>query len=147
MKVKGLKELEKKLKRMEKKDAKKAVRKGVREAQKITQKVAKSNSQSMVGGEMGQKISGALKVKPINKQKKGYYALQVGIDPNKSDEFVHITEDGTRYYIPTAIEYGHRKQGGGTVPAIPFMKKASDETEQQRIKKMVQVIKKEVEKK
>lgn len=146
MKVKGLKELEAKLKRLEKKDAKKAVRKGVRAAQNIAKKEAKKNALSMIGGEMGAKIASALKVKAINKQKKGYYALQVGIDPARAEEFIHVTKSGIRYYIPTAIEYGHRKEGGGTVPAIPAMKKASDDTESKRVNKMIQVIKKEIDK-
>lgn len=33
------------------------------------------------------------------------------MDPGVS-EFVHVTKDGKRYYIPAAVEYGHRPPGG-----------------------------------
>lgn len=144
MKIKGLKELENTLKKMEKKTAKKAVRKGVRTAQKICLKAAKSNVQNMVGGEMGRKIAAALKVKAVRKQKKGSYALQVAIDPNKAEQFKHKTEDGKTYYVPTAIEYGHRKVGGGKVSAIPYMRNAADKTEKARMKTLIKIIKKEL---
>jgi len=121
MKITGLNELEQKLKKIEKIEAKKIIRKAVREAQKIDLAASKDNAKSMVGGEMGNKIASALKIKAVNKQRKGSYALQVAIDPTQAEEFVHNTKGGTRYYIPTAIEYGHRKKGGGTVPSIPFM--------------------------
>lgn len=145
MKVKGLADLDKKLGNMEKKVAKKIVRSAVRKAQNITKKKAKANAQSMVGGEMGQKIAGALKVKSVNKQKKGSYALQVAIDPTKADEFVHYTKDGKRYYIPTAVEYGHKKVGGGKVAPIGYMREASDATEKQRVNTMISEIKKGVD--
>lgn len=144
MKVKGLKELDKKLGNMEKKVAKKIVRTAVRKAQNITLKEAKGNVLSMVGGEMGKKIASALKVKAVRKQKKGSYSLQVAIDPSKAEEFKYKTKKGITYYIPTAVEYGH-KGDSGTVPAIPFMRKASDSTEKKRINKVISEIKKGVD--
>lgn len=143
--LEGFENFEKKLKSLEKNVAKKVVRSAVRKAQKTTLQRTKQNASSMVGGEMGQKITDALVVKAIRKQKSGSYSLQVCIDPAKASEFKHITKDGTEYYIPTAIEYGHKKEGG-TVPAIPFMKEASDTTEQIRIDTMKNEIKKGIEK-
>lgn len=41
-----------------------------------------------------------------------------------NDQFVHITKDGKRYYIPTAVEYGHKLPGGGgSVFQIAYYKK------------------------
>lgn len=36
-----------------------------------------------------------------------------GMDKNKNNRFVYHTKGGTRYYIPSAVEYGHRAPGGG----------------------------------
>lgn len=144
--IEGLKELDRKLANMETKVAKKIVRKAVRNAQNIALKEARSNAQAMVGGDLGAKLALALKVKPVNKQKKGSYALQVVIDPAKAEELKHTTKDGKTYYIPTAVEYGHRKAGGGQVPGIPFMRKASDATEKARVAEFVKELKKGIEK-
>lgn len=35
-----------------------------------------------------------------------------GLDKTKN-RFVYITKSGTRYYIPSAVHYGHRAPGGG----------------------------------
>lgn len=142
MEIKGLKALEQKLKKMEKKDAKKAVRQGTRAAQKLCEQVTKDNARSMVGGEMGEEIAKATKVKAIYKQKKGQYALQVAIDPKQAEKFKHVTESGETYYIPTAIEYGHRKQDGGKVAPIPYARSAAESTEVKRLNKLISEIKK-----
>jgi HK97 gp10 family phage protein len=143
--VKGLAKLEKKLAKMEKKVARAIVRKAVRKAQNICLRAAKQSAESMVGGEMGSKIAGALKVKSIKKQKKGSYQLQVCIDPQKAEEFKHKTEEGETYYIPTAIEYGHKNRDGSTTAPIAYMRQASDETAQKRIDIMISEIKKGVD--
>ncbi len=36
-----------------------------------------------------------------------------GMDKNKNNRFVYHTKGGSRYYIPSAVEYGHRAPGGG----------------------------------
>lgn len=147
--LKGFKELEQRLKKMATKDAKSAVRKGVREAQKVAQKEAKANATSMVGGEMGSKIAKALKVQALWKQKKGSYSLQVAVDPKKADEFVHVTKKGERQYIPNAIEHGHRKPHGKSkdVAPIPFMRTAAESTVQARLKKLIEAIRQQLDKK
>ena len=143
-KLQGFDELRKKLLNLDRKVAKKIVKKAVRDAQKITLKVAKENAEIIVGGEMGSKISKALKI--LSKTKKGSYSSKVMIDPKKAEEFVYITKDGTRYYIPTAIESGHKKVGGGTVQAIPFMRKAADLTEKEKKEKLEKDLKDGIEK-
>ena len=140
MKVEGLKELENKLKNMEQKVAKKIVRSAVRKAQNAALKEAKANALSMIGGEMGAKIADSLKVKAVNKQRKGSYALQVCVDPAKADEF----KDGDNF-IPAAIEYGHVNRGGTETAPIPYMLNASEATAKQRINILAREIKKGID--
>ena len=143
--LEGFDKLEKKLLKMEKTQAKNIVRKANREAQKVTLAQAKANAVSMIGGEMGNKISGALKVKAARRQKPGEYRTNVEIDSKRAEEFVHNTESGERYFIPTAIEYGHISTDGGFVPPIPYMWKAAETTKDSRIKVMEKEIKKGIE--
>ena len=142
MEVQGLKELEKKFRNMEQKVAKKIVRSAVTKALKPTLKRAKSNALSMIGGEEGAKIADALKTKAVNKQQRGYYQKQVCIDPNKSDEFVDVSSEGKRNYIPAAIEYGHVNRDGTETAPIPYMLEAAESTAQQSI----EIFKKEIKK-
>ena len=48
-----------------------------------------------------------------------------GFDKAMNDVFVKYTKAGTRYYYPTAVEYGH--VGPHPAPANPFMRPALDE--------------------
>ena len=96
----------------------------------------------MVGGDMGAAISKAFKTKAIYKQKKGSYQLQVAIDPSKAEQFKHTTKDGKIYYIPTAIEYGHKNVGGGTTPPIPYLRDAAEKTAKARIETLYKEISK-----
>jgi len=61
--------------------------------------------------------------------KRGSYGAKVVIKAD--DAFVHISADGTRSYIPNAIEYGHAGPGdaGGAKVAkpIPFQRSAYEE--------------------
>ncbi len=143
--LEGFDNLERKLLKMEKSKAKNIVRKASRVAQRVTLKEAKANAVSMVGGEMGNKISGALQVKAARRQKPGEYRTNVEIDAKRADEFVHNTESGERYFIPTAIEYGHVTTNGGKVPPIPYMRTAAEKTNEARIKVMEKEIKKGID--
>lgn len=153
--LEGGKELERKLLALEKKTAKKVVRKAVREGLKPTHKAAKSNAKTMVGGNMGGLISKALVLRAFKKQKRGSYAMTVRTRSEKEGgpkEFVHITKDGKRQFIPAAIEWGHAKPGRGgkkgapkDVPAIPFMRNASDANLKKGEKIFVREVKRGVE--
>lgn len=87
-----------------------------------------------VGGIMGKTIANSLELKPFKKQHRGSYGMHVALKPDV-EEFVHITKDGKRYYIPSAIEYGHafpyrggKRNSPKDVPAFPFMRSSLDET-------------------
>jgi hypothetical protein len=81
---------------------------------------------------MGGLISKALVLRAFKRQRRGSYAMTVRTKSGPK-EFVHITKDGRRYFVPAAIEYGHARAGRGgkknapkDVAAIPFMRTASD---------------------
>lgn len=121
MEITGLKELNDSLLKLESNVAKKIVRKAVREGTKVINKVAKQNLRSMVGGEMGNLIAKHYKINSP-KQRKGSYFLRNWVDPKANDLFVHINvSDGTRHYIPNAIEFGH-----GNAAPIPAIRNAYD---------------------
>ena len=46
----------------------------------------------------------------------------VYIPKSYNDKFVVTTKDGKRYYIPTAVEYGHAGPGGGGFTALAIDK-------------------------
>ena len=60
----------------------------------------------------------------------------VSIPKKYNDQFVHITKDGKRYYIPTAVEYGHRPpySDTGTVYAITFYKRGKKKGQARPVK-------------
>lgn len=126
MQMQGAKDIERLFNKLERKEAAKGTRKAVRETQKETVlKDAVSNASSMVGGETGAKLSKSLAVRTMTKLKRGHYGAKVIIKP--TDFFVHIAEDGSRHYIPNAIEYGHGfpgRAGQKDVKPIPFMRKS-----------------------
>ena len=122
--LQGFDELERKLLRLERKTAKKVIRKAVRKAAKPSLAQSRQNARSMVGGEMGQLLSKNLHVRGFKKQRRGQFGVATKIKPGIA-EFVHIGKDGTRYYIPAAIEYGH-----ANAAAIPFMRNAAITTKQ-----------------
>ena len=144
MTMKGGDELQKMLLGLEGSLGKKIVRQGVRKGLAPTLAAAKSNAQSMVGGEMGGAIAKGLKLRVAKKQKKSQYGMSVGTflsdvegvtftKGSASNLFTgkFIIGSGQRYYIPSAIEYGHAFPGRGgkgikDVPAIPFMRAAAD---------------------
>lgn len=130
MTITGAKEIEAKLVSLEKKVAKSIVRKAVRAGAKPIHVTAKANALNAVGGTMGSKISRALAVRAFRRQRRGQYGVNVIF---KDDPMlIHITKDGTRQYIPAAIEYGHAFPGRGgknapkDVPARPYMRPAFD---------------------
>ena len=124
--IQGVKEIERLFKQLETKESAKAVRSSTRITQKETNlKDAKSNASSMVGGNTGKKIARNLVVRAMTGLKRGHYGIKVMIKP--TDAFVVESKDEKRYYIPTAIEYGHGypgRSGNKDVKPIPFMRNA-----------------------
>jgi hypothetical protein len=130
MTITGVKEIQKKFERLEKKDSRKIVRKEAREAQKTVMLPAvKSNATAMIGGSMGSAIAKKLTVRAMTKMKRGSFGSKVVI--KEDEQFVHISADGVRSYIPNAIEFGHaaanNKGGTKITKPIPFKRKAFEE--------------------
>lgn len=128
--LQGSKELEEKLKSLDSKVAKKIVRQAVRDSAQIMQKEIQQNARSFVGGKMGNLLARHTIVRAFKKQSKGSYGVTTKF-AGDVPEFVGITAEGKRYFIPTAIEYGHAAPGLGgsgdkTVPAIPVVRTAFD---------------------
>ena len=118
--LQGDKALDKALMRLELKTAKRIVRPAARKAMKPTLKAVKENARTMVGGEMGKLLARYMILRAFRRQRKGSYGLNVRLKGGVP-EFKHVAADGTEYYIPAAIEYGH-----DSAAAIPFMRKAFD---------------------
>ncbi len=133
--VRGQKELERKLKALDSRVKGRLVRKAVKSGADVIKHQVESNAVTMVGGDMGELLSRRLGTRRFRKQKKGSYGVALRIRPGPL-EFVWITQDGTRQYVPAAIEFGHADRAGGFVPAIPFMRTAFDS----KVRRSVQVI-------
>ena len=139
LRITGAKEIENLLKQLETKEAAKMCRKGTRDVQKSAiLPDAKSNAMSIVRGALGAKIASSFVVRAMTKLKRGHYGAKTIIKP--VEEFVHITKEGQRYYIPYAVEYGHAFPGRGgkknspkDVKPMPFMRKAYEENKQQAV--------------
>lgn len=130
-KVTGLRKIEKGLMNIEKKLAVKIVRTALRDAAKVFRQAQKANARSIVGGQTGQKIARNIIIRKAKLRAKRYvYGIDSFINP-KETSFVGVTGSNKRYYIPSAIEYGHAfpGRGGGRnppkdVPAMPYMRPA-----------------------
>jgi len=118
MTIQGDQELERRLLNLERNTAKKVIRKASRKALKPILSSAKQNAKNMVGGTMGTLLAAGLVLRAFRKQRKGSFGLNIRLKA-AIQEFIHIAKDGTRYYIPAAIEYGH-----DSAAAIPFMRAA-----------------------
>ncbi len=115
--ITGHEELAKLFTRLTKTELAKAARKATREANKQVTLPAAVRGASAIGGEMGGLIAQSLTVRSMTKLKKGHYGTKVIIKP--SDQFVYYSQTGKRYFIPTAIEYGHAFPGRGGIPYAP----------------------------
>jgi len=133
--ITGAKEVEHLLDQLEKKETGKICRKGTRDVQKSAiLPDTKANALSVVGGDMGTKIAKYLGVRAMTKLKRGHYGAKTIIKPY--DEFIHVTKEGKRYYIPFAIEYGHGfhgRSGNKDVRPMPYMRKAYEENKQKAV--------------
>jgi len=141
---------------LETKVARAAIRKGVRAGRKTTLAVAKTNAAGLrkSGTGMSEKIRSALKLRVTPKStlhRKDSYAMEVLIDPKITPEFLHVTKEGKKYYIPYAIEYGHAAPGDGGskdkfVLPKPFMIPAHEMTRNTSIYMASRVIADEIKK-
>lgn len=95
----------------------------------ILEEEARRNALVGIGGGMGGDIAGAIGIGRMRTVRGGGRAVNVSVDPHGDrPEFVHFTKDGTRQYIPAALEYGHAApydaKGTKIAAAIPFMRQA-----------------------
>lgn len=109
----------------------------------------RQNAVAMVGGEMGNTIANNVRAANMRKMSD---AVGQKAELRPDDKFIHITKAGNRYFIPTAIEYGHyiakrgegrtkfegrygrlarsiERAGGQKTSPIPYMRRAADESE------------------
>jgi len=144
--LEGGKELERKLAALETKVAKKVVRKAVRAAQKPILTAIKANARSMVGGHMGGLIASSVVLRAQKKQRRGSYAMNVRLKSESEGapaEFVHITKEGKRHFIPAAVEFGHGP--GKEQVAIPFGRSAADSTRAETLRILAGELKKGID--
>ena len=154
----GVRELANRLERFEPRIGKGVVRRGLRVGAKIIGERAKELAFSVVGfgggtgsEDMGAKIANSIGVRAAKARFKGEYSVRVAVDPSgkHNDEFVHISAQGVRTYVPNAIEYGHAAPGmhGGPkiVGPMSYMRKAFDQTYPHAAKAAQKVIKRGIE--
>ena len=127
MTIQGVKEIERKLHKLETKDVSRIARTDSRSAQNtIMLPEIRGNAVGMVSGKMGALLASSMTVRAMTKMRRGSYGHKVVIKDKAA--FVYESKDGTRSYIPNAIEYGHAAPydaGGAKVStAIPFQRKA-----------------------
>jgi len=148
IKIDGGEKLSAQLKKIQKGLSGEIVFSAIKKALQPTLSQSKQNAISMVGGKMGAWLSQSLYIKPFRRKRRGSSGMNVGIHKSYNSFFVYLTRMGLRHYIPSAIEYGHAKSGksiehraaklasidtqieygNAKVPAIPFMRKATDNT-------------------
>jgi len=143
--LENAKHIEAALANLEKKVARTAVRRGVRAGRKETLKVARSNAKDMVGGQMGKvlaKNTVLRKAKRSSLRVRDGYAMEVRLkSPSEGapSDFLHVAADGTRTFVPYAVEYGHAgpgRSGSGQKVAvpIPFLRNAHEKTADRSLK-------------
>lgn len=134
IKIEGVDDLLSKLRALPDDVEKKILNKAVHAGGKIILTQAKSNAKLMLASStanrkhkgMGDLVAKHLKLAAWRKQKKFSYGMGVFIDPAGNSEFVYISKNGKRSYIPAAMEYGHVTAKGTYVAPIPFMRSALD---------------------
>jgi HK97 gp10 family phage protein len=79
--------------------------------------VIRDDAKSRVHSISGDLEKGIISTITWDKNKSKAFA-GVGMDKAMNDKFLVTTKSGTRYYIPTAVEYGHRSPGGAMNIAV-----------------------------
>ncbi len=162
----GVKEIMKMFEHLEKKEAATVARQSTQQANKdITLPQLQASASQVVGGTMGADISKSLKVRAMIMLRRGSYGSKVLI--NDDDKFVYFTkgsssdisskhfnkDSGKRYFIPTAIEFGHAYPGRGgkknahkDVQPKPFMRPVYEENRQSIANRTMELLRQGIEK-
>lgn len=119
----------------------KCVTKAARAGANIALKDARRNAPVLTG-----ELKRGLKLKGERRRVKGKKVYQVTFDAAKSDLFVKETKAGKRYYYPSSQEYGYRTRNGGWIPGYRYLSKSIDDNRSQISKKVVDVLKREIDK-
>jgi len=174
LQIEGAAEIIAKLQQIEKKMAQKILRSACREGAKIIEEQVKVNLRSMSSKSKGatqmrRRMIQALGIRAWKRQRRGGYGVMIRFLPEKDDlrrkrpigvsAFTGYTMgsassikskklvQGSTYYIPTAIEYGHAFPGRGgkkgspkDVPAKSFFRPAFDTHKRAAEERMREVI-------
>lgn len=112
----------------------KALKHATRQTQNIALRQARQNAKTMVGGDLGAKLSKDLKVTRITKNRGSYVKEEIYV--KDKPEYIHVSATGNRSYIPWAVEYGHAApndpKGLKIVKPIPFIRNAHESTRRKR---------------
>lgn len=132
LEIKGAREIEEMLKTLEAKVARRVVGKALRKGAAVVRRQQIQKAITVIGGAMGTNIAGSIVVKSLKQRQRQVYRVTSMISPS-NESLIYKNRNGKRYYIPTAIEYGHAFPGrGGTgekdVSPIPFMRPAMEES-------------------
>jgi len=148
--IEGLSVLDQKLKQMETAIAKRIARRALIAGAKIVQRKTMSSALQIVGGMMSYEIWNSIIIKTLRMGRTSVYRVGVMIDPKANDTFVYLTKrknPGKRYYIPAAIEFGHKTpKSRRKVAEIPFMRKAAEATMSLAAAAIAATLKTEIEK-
>lgn len=93
--------------------------------------VIRDDAKSRIHSISGDLESGIISEVTWDKSKSKAFA-GVGMDKGKNDIFVYMSKVGARYYIPSAVEYGHRAPGGAM--SIELTKKGKRKKSKKKIK-------------
>jgi HK97 gp10 family phage protein len=172
--IEGAAEIIAKLQQIEKKMSQKILRSACREGAKVIESQVRANLKSMSSKSKGatqmrSRMIKALGIRAWKRQRSGGYGVMIRFLPEKDDlrrkrpigveAFTGYTMgsassikskklvQGSTYYIPTAIEYGHAFPGRGgkegspkDVPAKSFFRKAFDSEKNNAERTMREVI-------
>lgn len=84
--------------------------------------VVRDDAKSRINSISGELARGVISEVTWDKTKSKAFA-GVGMDKGMNDKFVVHTKNGVRYYIPAAVEYGHRFPGGGGYVVMDIVKR------------------------
>ena len=147
--IQGLAELDRKLQALPIRLAKRSASRALRAGAKIIQAATKANAAAMVGGKMGSLIARFTAVRTLRMARTGVYRVGVLIDRKGNDQFVYLTKrkkPGRRYYIPAAIEFGHKTpKSRRLVTPIRFMQTAAESKMQEAAAAIGKTLKYELE--
>lgn len=107
------------------------VKKSLGPAVKDGADLIRDDAKSRIHNISGQLSQGVISEVTWDKNKSKAFA-GAGMDKRMNDQFVYITKAGARYYIPSAVEYGHRAPG--QVVTIEYTKRGKRKKTKKQIK-------------